>query len=149
MNIASLLATKGSTVVTTRSEATIRDALQLLAKHNIGAIVVVDPGGRPVGILSERDIVRAAARSESVFGETVSVLMTREVIVGSPGDELVAVGITMTEKRIRHLPVVDKGRLIGIISIGDIVKAQRDQYQGEVDTLQAQLLDEPPRAHAR
>ncbi|MGH7279609.1 MAG: CBS domain-containing protein [Candidatus Rokuibacteriota bacterium] len=145
MNIAALLATKGPNVVTVAPDASVRQALALLAEHNIGALVVVDAAGAPVGILSERDIVRAAARDESVFGRTVSGLMTRDVVVGGPHDDLVAVGSTMTEKRIRHLPVVDRGRLVGIVSIGDVVKAQRDQYQGEVDTLQVQLLgDQAP-----
>jgi CBS domain-containing protein len=141
MNIATLLAKKGAKVVTVRPEQSIRDALQLLAQHNIGALVVVDGALRPVGILSERDVVRAAAKSESLFGESVSRLMTRDVIVGMPSDDLLSVGSTMTEKHIRHLPVVDNGRLVGIVSIGDVVKGQRDKYQGEVDTLQIQLIE--------
>jgi CBS domain-containing protein len=143
MNIANLLARKGPRVVTVQPEQTIRQALKLLAEHNIGALVVVDGSARPVGILSERDVVRAASRDEaSVFGLTVSSIMTRDVIVGVPQDDLASAGSTMTERRIRHLPVVEKNRLVGIISIGDIVKAQRDQYQGEVDTLQTQLIEE-------
>jgi CBS domain-containing protein len=140
MTIASLLATKGNKVVTIQPEQSIREALRVLADHNIGALVAIDPGRRPVGILSERDVVRAAVRDEAVFGLTVSQLMTRDVIVGVPGDDLSAVGHTMIQRRIRHLPVVEGGKLIGMISIGDIVKAQRDHYQGEVDTLQTQLL---------
>lgn len=143
MNIANLLARKGPRVITVQPEQTIRQALGLLAEHNIGALVVVDAAARPVGILSERDIVRAAARdADRVFTLTVGALMTRDVIVGVPQDDLASAGSTMTERRIRHLPVVDKNRLVGIISIGDIVKAQRDQYQGEVDTLQTQLSEE-------
>jgi CBS domain-containing protein len=146
MNIASVLASKGVRVVTIAPDATIREALTLLAGHNIGAVVVVDAAGRPVGILSERDIVRAAARDEQVFGLPVSAIMTRQVVLGSPSDDLSSVGSTMTERRIRHLPIVDAGRLVGIVSIGDVVKAQRDHYQGEVDTLQLQLLEsEPPK----
>ncbi len=144
MNIASLLAKKGPDVVTMRPEHTIRQALALLADHNIGALVVVDELNHPVGILSERDIVRRLARHEDVFSQPVSSIMTREVILGTPQDDLMAVSYTMTEKRFRHLPVIDKGKLIGIVSIGDVVKAQRDQYRGEVDTLQMQLLDERP-----
>jgi CBS domain-containing protein len=142
MNIASLLATKGRLVVTTRADQTIRDALGLLARHNIGALVVVDGSQLPIGIVSERDIVRAAARDEQVFSRAVGSLMTRDVIVGTPQDDLIAVGTTMTEKRIRHLPVVDQGRLVGIVSIGDVVKAERDRYRGEVDTLQTLILGE-------
>src|SRR5262249_44366327 len=81
MTIASLLATKGNKVVTIRPEQSIREALRVLADHNIGALVAIDPGRRPVGILSERDVVRAAVRDEAVFGLTVSQLMTRDVIV--------------------------------------------------------------------
>ena len=140
MNIASLLAKKSGAPVTIRPEQTVRDALVLLAKHNIGALVVVNAAGMPVGIVSERDIVREAARNEQVFGRAMSEIMTRDVITGVPEDDLASVANLMTEKRIRHLPVVTGGKLIGIISIGDVVKAQRDTYQGEVETLETQIL---------
>lgn len=139
MNIASILATKGVRVFTARPEQTVQEVLAGLAEHNVGALVVVDSAGRPVGIISERDIVRGAARDERVFSRRVSEVMTTEVIVGHPHDDLKTVSHTMTEKRIRHLPVVDQGKLVGLVSIGDIVKAQRDQYAGEVDTLQTQI----------
>jgi CBS domain-containing protein len=142
MNIASLLASKGSKVITIQSGETVRYAVELLAEHNIGALVVVDRTANVVGIVSERDIVRAAAKNEQVFSEAITSLMTRQVVIGVPQDDLASVGHTMTERRIRHLPVMEHGQLIGIISIGDIVKAQRDQYEGEVETLQTQLLGE-------
>ena len=142
MNIASILAVKGDRVITVRPEGSVRQAVSLLAHNNIGAVVVVDELGRPVGIVSERDVVRHAARTEQVFTQTVASIMTREVILGTPGDDLNSVGNTMTEKRIRHLPVVDNGRLVGIVSIGDVVKTQRDRYHGELDTLQTQLMSE-------
>ena len=140
MNIASLLAKKSGAPITIRPEQTVRDALVLLATHNIGALVVVNAAGMPVGIVSERDIVREAARNEQVFGRAMSEIMTRDVITGVPEDDLASVANLMTEKRIRHLPVVTGGKLIGIISIGDVVKAQRDTYQGEVETLETQIL---------
>ena len=149
MNIASLLAKKGPKVVTVQPEHTIRQALGVLADHNIGALVVVDRDGGPIGILSERDIVRSAARDESVFTKTVSALMTKDVIVGVPQDDLESVGRTMTDRRIRHLPVVDQRRLVGIISIGDVVKAQRDLYRGEVENLQLELTEEHGRPTSR
>ena len=139
MNIANILARKGSMAVTVRPEQSIREALGLLERHNIGALIAVQ-GESPVGILSERDIVREAARNDKFFTLTVADLMTRDVITGQPHDDLLTVAHTMTERRIRHLPVVDKERLVGMVSIGDVVKAQRDHYQGEVDTLQTQLL---------
>jgi CBS domain-containing protein len=139
MTIASILARKGGKVVTCRPEHTIRQALTLLAEHNIGALVVVDDAAGPAGILSERDIVREASRDEGLFGRSVAEIMTRDVVVGVPDDDLRAVRHTMTERRIRHVPVVVDGRLVGIVSIGDVVKAELDQYLGEVDTLQMQV----------
>ena len=144
MNIASLLASKGSKVITIQPQQTVRQAVALLAEHNIGALVVVDRSSSPVGIVSERDVVRSAARNERVFSEPVASLMTKDVVIGLPHDDLASVGHTMTERHIRHLPVMEAGKLVGIVSIGDVVKAQRDQYQGEVETLQTQILDDRP-----
>ncbi len=141
MNIAHVLARKGVRVITIRPEQSIRQALALLAEHNIGALVAVDESARPVGILSERDVVRYAARDEHVFARAVSELMTRDVVVGVPEDDLKAVARTMTERHIRHFPVVEKGKLVGIVSIGDVVNAQRDEYEGELDTLQTQISE--------
>lgn len=140
MNVARLLATKGMTVVTIRPDQTIRAAIDLLSRHNIGALVVVEENGKPVGIISERDIVRQLARNEQLFTDPVSSIMTRHVITGMPQDDLKTVANTMTEKRIRHIPLVDQGKLVGIISIGDVVRVQRDQYQGEIETLHTQIL---------
>ena len=142
MNIKSILAKKGMNVVTIRPEQAIREAISRLAEYNIGALVVMDETNLPVGILSERDITRALANDEQIFSKLVSDLMTKNVITALPQDDLISVANTMTEKRVRHLPVVEKGKLVGIVSIGDVLKAQRDQYKGEVDTLQTQILGE-------
>ena len=142
MNVGIILATKGINVITIRPEQTVREAVALLTSHNVGALVVTAETGIPIGIISERDIVRAAAVNEQVFSESVSAVMTKELITGLPQDDLKSVANTMTEKHIRHLPVVDQGKLVGIISIGDVVKAQRDQYLGEIDTLHTQILGE-------
>lgn len=140
MKLMRILATKTGEVITVRPEQQIRDAVKLLSEHNIGALVVVDDADKPVGIISERDIVRRAAGNEAVFSEQVQAIMTKRVIIGVPQDDLYSVINTMTEKRFRHLPIMDEGRLIGIISIGDIVKAQRDAYEGEIDTLETQIM---------
>ena len=140
MQVNNILAVKGVNVVTIQPEQLVREAVALLAEHNIGALVVADATGRPVGIVSERDIVRWAAQDEGVFSHSVQDLMTREVIVAGPKEDLARVGRIMTQKRIRHLPIMEEGKVSGIISIGDLLKAQRDQYQGEVETLTIQIL---------
>jgi CBS domain-containing protein len=142
MTVATILARKGVTVVTIRPEQTLREALAVLAQHSIGAMPVTDATGALVGMLSERDIAREAVRNELFFDRPVSAIMTKDVVTGSPSDDLNAVANTMTNKRFRHLPVLDGGKLVGIVSLGDVVKAQRDEYLGEVDTLQTQLLGE-------
>jgi CBS domain-containing protein len=140
MNIQSILATKGNQVVTILPHQSVREAIASLVTNNIGAVVVVNHIGQPVGILSERDIVRATVKHEAILSLPVSSVMSRELITGVPEDELAAIAHTMTEKRTRHVPVVDRGQLVGMVSIGDIVKAQRDQYQGEMYTLQTLIL---------
>jgi CBS domain-containing protein len=140
MNVKSILATKGRNVVTIEPERTIKAAVDLLAQYNIGALVVVDADEQLIGILSERDITRRAAEWDDILTRLVQMVMTRNVITGMPQDDLHSVANVMTEKRIRHLPILDHGKLVGIVSIGDVVKMQRDLYKGEVDTLQTQIL---------
>jgi CBS domain-containing protein len=138
MKVRTILATKGTKVITIRPTQPLTEAARLLSEHNIGALVVVNEDGLPVGILSERDIVRAAANED--FSRSVDQLMTKEVVIGLPQDDLMSVAHTMTENRFRHLPIMEQGQLVGIVSIGDIVKFQRDHYQGEIDTLQTQII---------
>ncbi|HEU5300079.1 MAG TPA: CBS domain-containing protein [bacterium] len=144
MNIENVLAQKGGHVYTVRPDQTVREVVALLASRNVGALVVVDERARPVGIISERDIVRAAAREERLFDRPVRELMTRDLILAAPQDDLRVVAHTMTEHRIRHLPVVAGEQLVGIVSIGDVVKAQRDQYEGEIDILESRVAAEHP-----
>ena len=142
MKVRTILATKGATVVTVRPQQSLREAARLLAEHNIGALVAVNEPNEIVGIISERDIIRAAARLDEALSRPVSEIMTKEVIVGLPNDDLIAVANAMTEKRFRHLPIVERGEMVGIISMGDIVKSQRDQYKGEIDTLETQIISD-------
>lgn len=147
MKVQGILATKSSTVITIGRAQQIREALALLAKHNVGALVVVDDNNSPIGVISERDIVREAARREDLFGDPVERIMTSPVIVGVYQDDLYSVAHTMEVKRIRHLPIVDKGQLVGIISIGDVLKAQRNAFRGEASTLEIQLTADKKASH--
>ena len=141
MKIEPRLATRRSNVVTVRPDLWLKEAVDLMAEHNIGACIVVDEAGRPIGIISERDIIREAARTEAVFDLTVSRVMTKELITASPEDDLETVLQTMTARHFRHLPVMDRERLIGVLTIREVVEAQLDRWQGEVDTLQTQISE--------
>jgi CBS domain-containing protein len=141
VNIANVLASKGGAVATIRPDQTVREALEIFAKRNIGALVVVDDANRAVGMITERGILRSALTNDHVLAATVGVVMTRDVLLGHPSDDLMSVAHTMTERRIRHLPVMEHGKLVGIVSLGDLVKAQRDHYEGQVVTLETRLSD--------
>ncbi len=138
MQISNILAKKGSDVVTVAPAQTVREALTLLVGKRIGALVVVE-ADKVVGLLSERDIIREAAQNEALFGQPVSSIMTKDVIVAHPGDDLRAVENTMTVKRFRHLPIMDHGELVGIVSIGDVVKAALEEYEGVIETLESRV----------
>ncbi|MBX3056158.1 MAG: CBS domain-containing protein [Anaerolineae bacterium] len=140
MKISNILMTKSHQLITVQPEQTVSEVVTLFRAHNIGALPVVTADGRLAGILSERDIVRRLPEFEQILATPVQLLMTTQVITAVPDDDLMSVAHTMTERRIRHLPVLEDGRLIGIISIGDVLKAQRDQYRGEIDTLETQIL---------
>jgi CBS domain-containing protein len=140
MKLETILTTKGPQVLTIRGGQTLREAVAALAEHNVGALIVLEEAGQPCGIISERDVVRALARGGDVLAQPVSAVMTKAVIAGTPQDDVEAVLKTMTAKRFRHLPVLEHGQLVGLISIGDLVKAQVDQYRGEIETLETQII---------
>ncbi len=142
MKISRILATKGKGVITIRPQQSLREAIALLTRHNIGALVVTEGTETPVGIITERDIIRYAVEQEALFDILVSEVMTRDLITALPQDDIESVANTMTERRFRHLPIMEGGVLVGIVSIGDIVKAQRDEYRGAMDTLQTQIIEE-------
>jgi CBS domain-containing protein len=142
MKIRTILTTKGTKVITVRPEQTLKEVAALLAEHNIGALVVVDSAGQPVGIISERDIICVAAKHDDVLAWRVSEAMTQDLITGLPQDDLTSVAHTMQERGFRHLPILEHGKLVGIVSIRDVMEAQRDQYMGEIDTLQTQIIQD-------
>ena len=122
-------------VVTIDPAATVRELVALLAEHNVGALVVSEDGVTVLGIVSERDVVRRLHEDESVLDAAVADIMTREVRTCSAGDGLTDLMRSMTEHRIRHVPVVDGDRLTGIISIGDVVKNRIGELEFERDQL--------------
>jgi CBS domain-containing protein len=140
MRIADVLHSKSlQDVVTIRPEAGVRELLATLSQHNIGAVVVSTDGTTLGGIVSERDVVRRLHSDGTVINNVVSAIMTTDVEVCSPDDDLDVVMGRMTERRIRHLPAtVDgspSGEVVGIVSIGDLVKHKIDQLQFERDQL--------------
>jgi CBS domain-containing protein len=134
MTLNDILREKGAAVLTIDPSATLDDVVQKLVRHNCGSLVVCEPTSegrapRMVGIITERDILRAcAARKTPLDQVLVSQVMTTKVVTAGLGDGVEDVMGLMTVNRIRHLPVLDEGRLAGLISIGDVVKAQHAQY---------------------
>lgn len=136
MKILDILRHKGSFVVTIGPDETVRVVLARLAEHNVGALVVAD-GDQVAGIISERDIVRHLNdRGEQILDQPVSELMTASVVSCSPNDDVDSIAAAMTELRIRHMPVLDKGILAGIVTIGDVVAGrirQLEQDRGQLE----------------
>ena len=136
MRIGDVLGAKPSQeVVTITPEAGVRDLIAALAEHNVGALIVSSDGTSVEGIVSERDVVRHLHHDGTVINNTVGAIMTTEVETCEPDvllDDLMKV---MTDRRIRHVPVVEDGALVGIVSIGDVVKHRIDQLQFERDQL--------------
>lgn len=136
MRIAEILNTKGKAVATVRPDADIRALLALLVEQNIGAAVVSPDGNRIAGIVSERDIVRGLHRyGATLLDFPVTRIMTTAVRTCSPGDRVDGLRGIMTDHRVRHLPVVDQGRLAGIVSIGDVVKSALSELATEREQL--------------
>lgn len=137
MLIEHILATKGHDVVTVQRSDLVARVVTVLQEHRIGAVIVSDDGGASVcGIVSERDVVRALADDGAgVLDRTVEEVMTAEVFTCDPSASLEDLMATMTDKRIRHIPVVASGKLVGVVSIGDIVKHRVGELAQEAQAL--------------
>jgi CBS domain-containing protein len=140
MIVASILNSKGRTVRSVAPEMSVRDAARYLTEHGIGAAMVLDAEGGPAGIFSERDFLRAVAeKGGPALAKTVGDLMTRDLAVCTPTDSIDAVMATMTNRRCRHLPVVDEGKVVGVVSIGDVVKSRIAEAETEAQALKAYI----------
>jgi CBS domain-containing protein len=135
MHVDGVLRLKGTSVVSVAPTATLSDAAKLLRSHRIGALLVLDED-QMLGIISERDIVRSVAASgASALNTTVMASMSTDVVTCGPTDTLEYLMTLMTDRRIRHLPVVDQGKLIGVLSIGDVVKLRLSEISDEAQAL--------------
>jgi CBS domain-containing protein len=136
MRVSDILKTKGSAVKTIEPNATLRTLAHSFRKESVGAMLVLDAERRLLGIVSERDLARAIDDFGTGLPEMrVSDLMTRSVVTCAPEDSVAIVANVMTQRRIRHLPVVVNGIVVGLISIGDVLKHRLDEVQLEADVL--------------
>lgn len=132
MRIRDILRRKGGEVITIEPKRTVLDAIKSLVDHNIGSLIVTGADGSVTGIITERDILReSAARCDDLQETSIDQVMTKDVIIGVPDDDVDYVMGIMTQNRIRHLPILDEGKLAGIISIGDVVNAHLRETQFE------------------
>jgi len=141
MLVRQILATKGGGgVITIASNTLVSDAARLLSEKRIGAVVISDDGEAALGILSERDIVRELGRrGEACLGDSVTALMTRELVSSTPDETADNVLEKMTQGRFRHMPVMEDGAMIDVISIGDVVKARLSELSMEKDALEGMI----------
>ena len=140
MRIRDVLNAKPAGVLTVEPSTPVPSLLSALAARGVGAAVVVDAEGGVVGMVSERDVVRHLHhRGRAVLTDTVGSIMTAPVTTCGPDDEVDALGAVMTERRIRHLPVIEDGRLTGIVSIGDVVKTRLDMLEAHRTQLEAYI----------
>ncbi|MEZ5183778.1 MAG: CBS domain-containing protein [Acidimicrobiales bacterium] len=137
MQVSVLLQAKGSEVVTVAPQRTVAEVLSVLERHRIGAVVVTDDGRSIDGVLSERDIVRALAREGAdALEQPAAALMTAEVVTCEPDTTVERLMSVMTERRIRHVPVLVRGELAGVVSIGDVVKHRVATLEHETQAMQ-------------
>ena len=140
MRIYELLRSKGFDVITVRPTTSVSEALALLKQYNLGAVVVSTDGQQISGIMTERDVVRRLCDGPDFLDSPVSDVMTSEVLTCQAGESVQSLMNTMTERRIRHLPVVDDfGRLSGLVSIGDVVKSRIREIEFEAQEIKAYI----------
>ena len=141
MTVKAILSRKGGDIVTIEPSARLAAAVKLLAERRIGAVIVTGSDKQVAGILSERDIVRAvAARGAAVLDEPVEAVMTRKVVTCQEAETIADIMERMTAGKFRHLPVVERGRLVGIVSIGDVVKQRVEEIEAESSALREYIL---------
>lgn len=145
MRITDVINHKGSFVVTARPDHDVAHLVALLTEHNIGAVVITDDDGQAVGIAGEREVVRALARFKTeALAQPISAIMTSSVTAAAMEDDLTTIAATMTELRVRHMPVIVDGHVAAIVSVGDIVKSRIDELQDDTAHLVKYLQGSAP-----
>ena len=138
--VAAILHHKGDEVIAVKPAATIAEVTEVLRARRIGAVLVTDSLGQLLGIVSERDIVRSmAAHGAATLERTAAQLMTQVVVTAAPATTVPEAMRLMTERRVRHIPVLENATLVGLVSIGDVVKARIMEQEQEVDSLKAYI----------
>jgi len=141
MRVKDILSVKGSSVVTIEDTSTLVEAAQTLDTHAIGALVVIDAMKRPVAVITERDIVRElAVNGQACLNRTVANAMTPAFVTATPDESVEIVMRRMTDRRVRHLPVIDENRLTGIVSIGDVVKSKIADAEAQTAAMREYIL---------
>jgi CBS domain-containing protein len=141
MTVASILKQKPDRLISVKETDSLGDVANVLTRENIGAVPVLEPGGEMIGIVSERDIVRQIAREGGgVLSRPVSSMMTKTVVCCAPEDTVASTMALMTQRRFRHLPVRSNGRIIGMISIGDVVKRRVEDAEREAESLRDYIV---------
>lgn len=140
MILEQILQEKGGEVYSVSEAASLREAAELLDQRRVGAMVILGESGKIIGVFSERDLVRAVAKGGASALETaVSEVMARNIVTARPSDTIESAMNRMTDRRIRHLPVVEGGRLLGVVSIGDLVKWRIAEAHAEVDAMRSYI----------
>ncbi|MDP8228637.1 MAG: CBS domain-containing protein [Candidatus Electryoneaceae bacterium] len=133
MTVRELLRRKGSKTVSVRGDCTVYQAVKNMADNRVGSVIVVDDQNHPIGIFTERDVLNLVSECfDCIKDTTVAGVMTQELIIVVPDDDIESLLCIMTDKRVRHMPVMDEGELVGMISIGDIVKESLEDSKFEI-----------------
>lgn len=140
MFLEQILKEKGGQVYSVAESATLKECAELLEKRKVGAMVILNEAGGLIGVISERDIVKNIAKSgATALSATVGQVMTRQVVTSQPRDTVESAMSRMTDRRIRHLPVLEGSRLIGVVSIGDLVKWRLAEAHAEVEAIRSYI----------